>query len=1142
MMSKYFTTIEFLNHLREAGVELWVEKGKLRFNGPRELITPALRKELSHRKAEIIEFLGDAASSIGSESIPLRPVSRDRILPVSFSQQRLWFLNQMEPDSTAYVIPEGVRMRGKLNIEALERSLREICRRHEALRTTFRETDGRLEQIISPPAGLTLPVVDLQKLHEDEQEAEIQHMISEVVKPPFDTAQGPLFRTKLLRLAKEEHLFLVAMHHIIYDGWSQAVFLRELGALYRVFCCGRPSPLPELPIQYADYAIWQRQWLQKEVLDSQVGYWKKQLGGDLAVLQLPTDRPRPAVQTYGGAVKLISLSENLKIGLYELSRSEGVTLFMTFLAAFNVLLYRYSGQEDIAVGSPIANRNQPEVKDLIGFFVNTLVLRSDLSGNPSFKELLARVRQMTLDAYDHQDLPFEKLVEELQPARDLSYSPLFQVMFVWQNIATKSVELPELTLTPVAVPNKASMFDLTLYMWKREEELSGAFEYNVDLFDAATIAVMAGHFKTLLAGVVADPNQNLSELPLLTDEERRQFLIEWNNSFAQYPADKCYHTLFEQQAARTPDSVAVVSGDEQLTYGALNRRANQLAHYLRSLAVGADTLVGIYIERSLEMVVGLLGILKAGAAYVPLDPDFPRDRLELMLEDSGAPILITQSALAGNLSEYRGTMIRIDSDWPTVAKQSQENPVCVAGPQSLAYVIYTSGSTGRPKGVQIAHQALVNFLYSMGRQPGLLPQDILLSVTTISFDIFGLELFLPLINGARVVLAARDDALDGARLIELLRQSQASVMQATPATWRLLLEAGWKGESSLKVLCGGEALPQDLVAPLLDGCKELWNLYGPTETTIWSTVYRIRSKEAPILIGRPIANTRIYILDSCLQPVPVGVAGELYIGGDGLARGYLNRAELTAAKFIADPFGQDPQARIYNTGDLARYRPDGTIECLGRVDHQVKVRGFRIELGEIEAVLSEYPGVKQAVAVVREDRPGDKRIAAYLVGETPGENGFSSSKLRQFLKKKLPDYMIPSFFTTLQTLPLTPNGKVDRLALPAPSRERRELENAFTSPRSSTEKKIASIWQDVLKAETIGVFDNFFELGGHSLLAAQVRSQINRLFNIELPMQQLFTATTVETLADLIDTLLWSAKRGTESGVSQSEERELIEL
>ena len=695
----------------------------------------------------------------------------------------------------------------------------------------------------------------------------------------------------------------------------------------------------------------------------------------------------------------------------------------------------------------------------------------------------------------------------------MSYSPLFQVMFALQNFPMGSTGIPDLTLIPAAVDSGTSMFDLALYMGEEGKGLSGKIEYNTELFDAATIERMAGHFGTLLESVVADPAQRVSELELLTEAERHKLLVEWNATEAAYPADKTLVQLFEEQVVRSPEAVAVTCKDTKLTYGELNRKANRLASYLRSLGVGPDVLVGLCMERSVDMVVGLLGVLKAGGAYVPLDPGFPIDRLQFMLEDSGVPILLTQAALAGDMSGYNGKTVCIDSDWGRISKQSDLDPKSLAGADHLAYVIYTSGSTGRPKGVQIPHRAFVNFLCSMQREPGLSPEDTVLSVTTISFDIFGLELFLPLISGAKVVLVERDDAADGARLIELLKESEATAMQATPATWRLLLQAGWEGNRLLKILCGGEALPRDLVAPLLGRCKEFWNLYGPTETTIWSTVCQVKSKEDPILIGRPIANTQLYILDNSLQPTPAGVVGELHIGGEGLARGYLNRPELTAEKFIPHPFSTDPNARVYKTGDLARYRSDGTIECLGRIDHQVKVRGYRIELGEIESRIKEAEAVGNCVVVLREDRPGDQRLTAYYVPRDG--QAVSVFEVRRHLQSKLPEYMVPQHYVELSSIPLTPNGKVDRKALPKPERDG-ATEQGYVAPRTETERKIAAVWQEVLDRERVGLQDDFFDLGGHSLLATQVMSRINRLFDVQMPLRRLFEARTVGGLAEHI--------------------------
>jgi amino acid adenylation domain-containing protein len=683
------------------------------------------------------------------------------------------------------------------------------------------------------------------------------------------------------------------------------------------------------------------------------------------------------------------------------------------------------------------------------------------------------------------------------------------------------------------------MFDLTLFMWERELGLSGSVEYNTDLFDDATIVRMQRHFQTLLEGIVTDPEQRISDLPLLPVAERDQLLLEWNDTRVEYRRDEGIHQLFESQAERSPEAVAVVFEDDQLTYGELEHRANQLAHHLQALGVGPDTLVGIYMERSVEMMVGLLGVLKAGGAYVPLDPAFPQERLAFMLADSQAPVLLTQQRLLAVLPESEARVLCLDTDWPAIGRESEDRPVSAVKPTDLAYVIYTSGSTGKPKGVQIPHRAGVNFLNSMGRQPGLTQQDVLLAVTTLSFDIALLELFLPIIVGAQVVIVSSEVAADGYQLQERMSTCGATVMQATPATWRLLLETDWPGSQQLKVLCGGEGLPRELANQLLERVGSLWNMYGPTETTVWSTVHAVESGEGPILIGRPIDNTEIYILDSRLQPVPIGVPGELYIGGDGLARGYFNRSNLTAEKFIAHPFSEEPQARIYNTGDMARYLPDGTIECLGRMDHQVKIRGFRIELGEIEAVLGQHPGIEESVVIVREDVPGDKRLVGYLIANQ--EPVPTVGELRSFLKQKLPDYMVPSAFVELEAMPLTPNRKVDRKALPKPETDS-SLEQGYVAPRTEAEQKIAAVWQEVLNRERVGVNDDFFNLGGHSLLATQVMSRINKLFNIQLPLRRFFEATTIEALAEVIDISLWNSQGLQKSGITGIEEREVIEL
>ncbi|ARV60166.1 hypothetical protein BZZ01_17390 [Nostocales cyanobacterium HT-58-2] len=937
-------------------------------------------------------------SPLKTSEIPKRKDSN--ALPLSFAQQRLWFLNQLEPDSPFYNISIALRLTGQLNVAILERSINEIVRRHEVLRTTFVTVEGKPCQVIHPAQHKPLPMINLQELPKTELESEIQRLVNEEAQRRFDLAQGPLLRVTLLHINESEHVLLLTIHHIVADGWSRGVFLGELAALYKAFFTEQSSsehptltPLRELPIQYADFAVWQRQWLQGEVLQTQLNYWRQQLES-LPMLQLPTDRPRPAVQTFTGKRQSLVLPNNLGEALKDISRKEGVTLFMTLLAAFKTLLHRYTGESDIVVGSPIANRNRAEIEGLIGFFVNTLVMRTDLSGDPTFLEFLGRVREMALGAFAHQDLPFEKLVEELQPERDLNYNPLFQVMFQLQdatfqvqNSLTPDLELPGLTLCQLDVDKDTTLFDLSLSMGDLPEGLFAVVEYSTDLFDDATITRMLEHFQTLLQGIVAEPNQRLSRLPLLTATEKQQVTVEWNNTVTEYPQDLCIHELFEIQVERSPDAIAVVFEDQQITYWELNQRANQLAHYLQALGVGSEVLVGICVERSsygaaaltLEMVVALLSILKAGGAYVPLDPAYPQERLTSILEDTQLPVLLTQARLVKTLPQHKAKVVCLDADWERIAQENKKNPICETTVHNLAYVIYTSGSTGKPKGVQIPHSALSNFLHSMRQTPGLTEQDTFLSVTTLSFDIAALELFLPIIVGARLVVASREVALDGIQLSALLTYSKATVMQATPATWQLLLAADWQGNPQLKILCGGEALSRHLANQLLNRCDSLWNMYGPTETTIWSAACPVEKDSSIVPISHPIANTQFYILDKHAQLVPVGVPGELHIGGDGLARGYLNRPELTALKFIPSPFENKLGARLYRTGDLVRYRADGQIEFLGRIDHQVKVRGFRIELGEIEALLNQHPGVEQTVVLAQEEQPGNNRLVAYIV-------------------------------------------------------------------------------------------------------------------------------------------------------------------
>jgi len=1061
--------------------------------------------------AEFVETALRHDQSISA--LPLLPVTRSETMPLSFAQQRLWFLEQLKPGNAFYNMPATVCLKGQLNVAALEQSLNQIMTRHEALRTNFVTVNGRPIQAIASTLTLTLRVVDLQQLPETEREIETQRLATEEAQQPFDLAAEPLVRTKLLQLTEAEHVLLLTMHHIVSDGWSIGVFLRELAALYEAFCNNVPLVLPELPIQYADFAVWQRQWLQGEVLESQLAYWKQQLDDAPALLELPTDRVRPAVQTFRGAFQTFTLSKELSDALMTLSQRQGATLFMTLLAAFQTLLYRYTGQTDICVGTPVANRNRSEIEELIGFFVNTLVLRTDVSGNPSFEDVVSRAREVALGAYAHQDLPFEQLVEELQPVRSLSYTPLFQVMFALQNAPMPSLELPGLTLNPLATESATAKFDLTLSVENTEQGLVGSWEYNTDLFDAATITRMAGHFQTLLEGIVANPEQRLLNLPLLSAAEQRQLLLEWNDTRADYRLDICIHQLFEAQVERTPDAIAVVFEDQQLTYRELNSKANQLAHHLQTLGVGPEALVSIYVERSLEMVVGLLGILKAGGAYMPLDPAYPKERLAFMLSDAQTSVLLTQEHLVEKLPEHQARVVCLDTNWEVIAQESESNPVNGATAEHLAYVIYTSGSTGTPKGVEIQHAGLVNLVTWHQQVYSVTPADRATQLAGLAFDASIWELWPYLTAGASIHIPPQEILLSPSELLKWLATKAITLCFMPTPLAIAVLEENWPTDLALRVLLtGGDKLyrkPQKALT------FSLVNHYGPTENTVVTTyapVDTVTGSDIAPPIGRPIANTQVYLLDQHLQPVPVGVPGELHIGGAGLARGYLNRPELSAEKFIPNPFSDEPGSRLYKTGDLARYLSDGNIEFLDRIDQQVKIRGFRIELAEIESLLSHYPGVREVAVIVREDVPGDKRLVAYVVPHA--EHALLTTDLRCFLEEKLPKYMVPSAFVLLEVLPLTPNGKVDRRALPVPEGLRHELTVDYVAPQSEMERTIAAIWQEVLQVDKVGVHDNFFDLGGHSLLVIQVHTKLRDALNRELSVVDIFQHPTISALAN----------------------------
>jgi amino acid adenylation domain-containing protein/non-ribosomal peptide synthase protein (TIGR01720 family) len=1066
----------------------------------------------------------------------IKRAPRDQPLPLSFAQQRLWFIDQLEPQSPLYNIPAAVRLTGELNVTALEQTFNEIIRRHEVLRTSFASVDGNPLQIISPAQPLNLPLKDLSHLAADEREVEAGRLTSHEAQQPFDLLRGPLFRVQLLRLSSTEHLLLCTMHHTVSDGWSMGILIREVAALYEAFSQHQPSLLPELAIQYADYAVWQRETLEGSALEIQLSYWREQLRGAPELLELPTDRPRPAIKSIRGDVHRLELSESLTEELRRLSRSEGVTLFMTLHSAFALLLSRYSGQEDVLVGSPIANRTRVETEDLIGFFVNTLVLRTKVEARESFREMVRRVREMTLGAYAHQDIPFEKLVEELQPERSLSHTPLFQVMFVMQNAPREALRFSELELNAAGTGNKTAQFDLTLELLESEEGLAGTLEYSTDLFDAGTIARLSGHFETLLEAIVKDPERSVSELPLLSTTEREQLIFEWNQTATEYPSERCVHELFEQQAERTPGAVAIISEDQEVTYAELNRRANQLAHYLRSIGVGPEVLVAICVERSVEMVIGLLGILKAGGAYVPLDPGYPQERLAFLLEDAHVSVLLTVQRLVNKLPAHKAQVVCLDDN--SLASQSNVNPINPATIENLAYVVYTSGSTGQPKGVAISHSAFLNHNTAMAGYYGLQASDLVLQFSSISFDVAAEELFPSLLSGAAIVLPPLNSPMSAAEFLLFLITRKITIINLPAPYWHELVAELERLTTELAstlrlVITGSEIVsPERLAAwhKLAPEWMRWINAYGPTETTITSTLYEsFGQKEqyagGTVPIGRPIANTEVYLFDKRLEPVPVGVVGELYIGGAGVARGYLNRPELTAERFIPHPYSREAGTRLYRTGDLARSLPDGNIEYLGRLDQQVKLRGYRIELGEIEAQLKAHALVREAVVSLVREEEGEPRLVAYLV-MLAGEENARLGQMRSYLKERLPEYMLPSVYVEVEQMPLLPGGKIDRKALAKMDGGRvAEREQEYAAPESQIEEILGGIWEEVLGVERVGINDNFFELGGHSLLATQLISRVRQAFKVEVPLRRLFEQPTMRALAKVIE-----AERQEQSG------------
>ena len=1085
--------------------------------------------------AETIQS-GERSTPISDDLPEIKPIPKRERAPLSFFQQRLWFLEQLTPYTPTYNEAIAFRLLGGLDIQALEHSLEEIIHRHEILRTTFSIIGGEAFQIIHPPETFQFVLVNLSKrrLSDDNGiysiESILPRSLTEQASQYFNLRDGLLIRAILFRISEEEHALQIVMHHTVCDEWSMGVLQNEIGALYNAYSQGLSPTLEQIPFQYADYAAWQHEHLQGTRLDNLLAYWKNQLSGELPLIGLPIDRPRPGVKTFRGANYYLRIPTPLVEELNKLSQQQGATLFMTMLAGFMTLLHRYSGQTDLIVGTPVANREPKGSEHLIGFFVNTLVLRNDLSGNPTFEALLSRVRETALRAFEHQELPFEKLVEALQPERNLSYTPLFQVMFAFQNTPHELLELNGLAVSPVVVDNPVARFDLSLYLEETDQGMAITFNYSTDIFDESTIERMADHLRVLFEDIAAHPKRRISDLAILGVAEKRRLLFDWNATDSTWSLEPyhCVHELIETQARLHPNAIALKFENEILTYGELDRQANQLAHFLISQGITLETRVGLYMERSLEMIVGLLGIMKAGGAYMPLDREYPWERLVYMLKDSGAKILLTKSTLLPESAQVQDVrIICLDRDFDLIRLEKEENPGIPVNQSNLVYVIYTTGSTGKPKGVEIEHRELLNYVFSIRERLDLEAGMNYAMAQPLAVDSVLTVVFPSLCTGGALHVLSRERSLDSYAVSEYFQENEIDCIKITPSHLAAL-QAQSGGKAPLpkrRLVLGGEASRREWIQELLleAGECQIINHYGPTETTVGVLTNRISEEDvrktnltAPL--GRPLANTKIYILDDYLQPVPVGVPGDLYIGGANVSRGYLNRPGLTGQQYIPDPFaGSTNQGgRLYRTGDRAKYLYDGKVEFLGRRDYQVKIRGFRVELGEIEAVLLEYPAIREVVVDYREftNFPGERRLAAYFV--SLDNQVVWPSDLRSFLRERLPEYMLPSFFIHMERLPLMQNGKVDRAALPDPQQERMETKE-YKAPESEVERILAQIWVDVLNLEQISVEDNFFDLGGHSLLAAQMINHVNDVFQVAIPLRSLFEHSTIAGLARTVE-------------------------
>jgi len=1113
----------WLDDLNTQDILISLEGEQLRISAPKGAMTKALSAQLSNRKTEIIKYL--------SEKDVISKAPSEDVKALSYAQQGLWFMDQLEQDSATYNMPSALRLTGDLNEQALQRSLTEICQRHEILRSTYPLKDGSPIHHTNTAFDMDLNRIDLQDISGSAQTEKIRQLAEKEALRPFDLQTGPLIRGTLLILSANAHVLLLTMHHIVSDGWSIGLIGRELSVLYAAFSQGETSPLEPLHIQYSDFAAWQLKWLDSADYQDQLKYWTDHLQNVPSVLELPVDRTRPPQQSYSGKTEVVRLNNQARNTILDLGRASGGTLFMTLMAAFAVLVQRYTDQDDLVIGTPIANRNRPEVESLIGFFANTLPMRMDLAGDPDFRTLLSRVRDVTIDVFENQDVPFEKIVEALHIDRDLSRNPLVQIVFVLQNAplhasGSSSAGLKGLEIEPVAFETGTVRLDMEVHVWEELDGLKIEFIYNTDLFDQDTVARLGANFVTLLMAIAEQPDQPISKLEILTPLERKTVLSTWNDTAKDYVRDLCVHHRFADYVAHTPDAIAVRCDGQGMTYLQLDKKSNQLAHRLRRDGVKADVPVAICVERSLDMIVGLLGILKAGGAYVPIDPAYPRDRLMFLLDDSKAAVLITQACIfneeAMAAMALPAPILFIDTEAAELETESTEAPVVDVSAENLAYIIYTSGSTGKPKGVKICHRTVLNLMQGVHPRLDVGERDVWTVFHSFAFDLSVWEIWSPLCSGGTLVVVPFTATQDSAVFHQLLHQEQVTVLNQTPSFMRqLLLHDDFTKQTapaSLRlIICGGEALPQELAVQLLDRDFKVWNFYGPTEATVWSVIKdvdRASCSTGTVPIGKPISNAKAYVLDRFLQPVPIGVVGELHIGGEGLALGYYNRPDLNQDKFIPDPFATAESARLYKTGDMVRWTSLGELQYSARQDTQVKVRGFRIELEEIEAVLSQVEGVGEAVVLVREDIPDDKRITAYVVGKTLP----TSDHMRQYLKEKLPAYMVPLAFVELATFPLTPNGKIDRKALPKPQGGgEHSVPTTFCDARTQTEQKIRDVWLNALALKQVGVHDNFFDVGGYSFLLVKVCNRLGEVFAQEFKVVDFFQYPTIAAFAAFIE-------------------------